>query len=384
MAYSSLFSPNFTHFSSARPISHHLYYHPYLSSTSLQYNNIRKELSLPYVASVPYQPINVDYLEGEFSGHGVTFEGIGDNCVAKMGLDNGSTATLMLPSGLITSYKAPMWHGSTVELLHTSVSEGDDGEAVIQGGVSLALNYEDDNEVPWSPSTWVLRDIRGNSKDSIKVELISRDTDNMVETRHIVTLGEDILTSEISVTNSNSSPLQWTGSIISHLTVSSPEATYALGLEGSNFRNVPPFLSNFGIIPSDLDEENDSEISQLWKQMGLKGFFSGLGQKNKKNASEEEMEGEEDDGYKQLNEQMCRIYTCAPRFFTLIDRGRRNSVVVGRDGFDEVYMYSPGSSHEIYGEYSFICVGQSTLLKPIMLGPGEVWRGSQHLHNPNM
>ncbi|PPS17569.1 hypothetical protein GOBAR_AA03029 [Gossypium barbadense] len=285
----------------------------------------------------------------------------------KMGLDNGSTATLMLPSGLITSYKAPMWHGSTVELLHTSVSEGDDGEAVIQGGVSLALNYEDDNEVPWSPSTWVLRDIRGNSKDSIKVELISRDTDNMVETRHIVTLGEDILTSEISVTNSNSSPLQWTGSIISHLTVSSPEATYALGLEGSNFHNVPPFLSNFGIIPSDLDEENDSEISQLWKQMGLKG-----------------------------------IYTCAPRFFTLIDRiiygypnpqseqadvkhcGRRNSVVVGRDGFDEVYMYSPGSSHEIYGEYSFICVGQSTLLKPIMLGPGEVWRGSQHLHNPNM
>ncbi|KAA3472775.1 protein NDH-DEPENDENT CYCLIC ELECTRON FLOW 5 [Gossypium australe] len=418
MAYSSLFSPNFTHFSSARPISHHLYYHPYLSSTSLQYNNIRKELSLPYVASVPYQPINVDYLEGEFSGHGVTFEGIGDNCVAKMGLDNGSTATLMLPSGLITSYKAPMWHGSTVELLHTSVSEGDKGEAVIQGGVSLALNYEDDNEVPCSPSTWVLRDIRGNSTDSIKVELISSDTDNMVETRYIVTLGEDILTSEISVTNSNSSPLQWTGSIISHLTVSSPEATYALGLEGSNFHNVPPFLSNFGIIPSDLDDENDSEIGQLWKQMGLKGFFSGLGQRNKKNASEEEMEGEEDDGYKQLNEQMSRIYTCAPRFFTLIDRvifmensnvapiftviksieadthfalllfcmeqGRRNSVVVGRDGFDEVYMYSPGSSHEIYGEYSFICVGQSTMLKPIMLGPGEVWRGSQHLHNPNM
>ncbi|KAK8589364.1 hypothetical protein V6N12_023763 [Hibiscus sabdariffa] len=384
MAYSSLFSPNFTPFSSARPINLQLSYHPYLPSTSLQYTNIRREFSVPYVASVPYQPINVDYLEGEFSGHGVTFEGIGDNCVAKMGLDNGSTATLMLPSGLITSYKVPLWHGGTVELLHTSVSEGDEGEAVIQGGVSLALNSEVDNEVSWSPSAWVLRNVRGNSSDSIKVELISNDSEKMVEIRYIVTLQEDVLTSEISVTNSKSTPLHWTGSIISHLTVSSPEATYALGLEGSNFLSVPPFLSNFSIIPPDLDEETDSNMGQLWSQMGLKRLLSGSSQRNRKNAGEEEMEGEEDDGYKQLNEEMSRIYISAPRFFTLIDRGRRNSVAVGRDGFDEMYLSSPGSSHEIYGEYSYICVGQSAMLKPIILGPGEVWRGWQQLHNPNM
>ncbi|XWS58271.1 hypothetical protein CRYUN_Cryun08bG0019600 [Craigia yunnanensis] len=236
--------------------------------------NNRREFPFPSVASIPYQPINVDYLEREFSGHGVTFEGIGDSCVAKIGLDNGSTVTLMLPSGLITSYKAPMWHGGTVELLHTSVSEGDEGEAVIQGGVSLALNCEGDNEVSWSPSCWALRDIRGNSKDSIKVEQISSDSENMVETRHIVTLQEDVLSSDILVSNSTSSQLQRTGSLISHLTVSSPEATYALGLEGSTFLSMPPFLSNLG---------------------------------------------------------------------------RRNSVVVGREGFDEVYMFCPGSSHEIYG-----------------------------------
>ncbi|OMO62326.1 hypothetical protein CCACVL1_22894 [Corchorus capsularis] len=294
-----------------------------------------------------------------------------------MGLENGSTATVMLPSGLITSYKAPMWHGGSVELLHTSVSEGDEGEAVIQGGVSLALNCEDDDEVSWSPSNWTLRDISGNSKDSIKVELISTDTENMVETRHILTLQEDVLSSEIVVSNSKSSPLKWTGSIISHLTVSSPDATYALGLEGSNFLSIPPFLSDFGIVPPDFDQENGSYIGQLWNQMGLDRLFNG-------NAREEEMEGEEDDGYKQLDEQMSRIYTSAPRFFTVIDRGRRNSVHVGRDGFDELYMFSPGSKHEIYGEYSYICVGQSAMLKPIILGPGQVWRGSQHLHNPNL
>ncbi|XP_022742307.1 protein NDH-DEPENDENT CYCLIC ELECTRON FLOW 5 isoform X2 [Durio zibethinus] len=365
MAYSSIFSTNFTRFSYTRPVNHQLSYPPSLPSTSLQYSNNRREFPVPSVASIPYQPINVDYLEGEFRGHGVTFESIDDSCVAKMALDNGSTATLMLPSGLITSYKAPMWHGGAVELLHTSVFEGDEGEAVIQGGVSLALNCEGDNEVSWSPSNWTLRDIRGNSKDSIKVEMISGDSENLVETRHIVTLQEDVLSSEILVSNSKPSPLQWTGSIMSHLTVSSPEATYALGLEGSNFLNIPPFLSNFGIIPPDFDQQIDSYIGQLWSQMGLKRFFSGSAQRNEKNASkvkrkqresEEEMEGEEEDGYKQLNKQMSRIYTSAPRFFTVIDRGRRNSIVVGRDGFDEVYMFSPGSNHEIYAKCKLSCL----------------------------
>lgn len=130
----------------------------------------KREFPLPAVASVPYQPIKFDYLQEEFSGHGVTFEGVGDNCIAKMELKNGSTVTMMLPSGLITSYKAPMWHGGKLELLHTSVSEGEYGDALIQGGVSLNFNFQtDDGELSWSPSNWVLHKIEGNSQESIKV-----------------------------------------------------------------------------------------------------------------------------------------------------------------------------------------------------------------------
>jgi hypothetical protein len=121
------------------------------------------------VASIPYQPINVDYLEEEFSGHGVTFERLSDSCVAKMTVENGSSVTLMLPSGLITSYKARMWHGGTVELLQTSVLEGEDGSAAIRGGVSPAFNFDSDGEISWSPSTWALKDIRGDSHDTIQV-----------------------------------------------------------------------------------------------------------------------------------------------------------------------------------------------------------------------
>lgn len=170
MASSSLCSPKFLPSFSTRPTKLLLSYQPnHLVLSSLQFNK-KREFRLPSVASIPYQPVNVDYLEEEFSGHGVTFEDIGGNCVAKIGLENGSTATLMLPYGLITSYKALMWHGGDVELLHTIVSEGEDGGAAIHGGVSLAFSFGSNSEV-WSPCNWTLRDIRGNPQDSIQVWL---------------------------------------------------------------------------------------------------------------------------------------------------------------------------------------------------------------------
>ncbi|KAG2682785.1 hypothetical protein I3760_10G000800 [Carya illinoinensis] len=391
MAWSQLFSPNFIPISSAIPAKHVVTHHPCVPCRCIRHYNGKREFPLPEVASIPYQPID---MEGEFSGHGVTFEGIGDSCVAKMGLENGSTATLMLPSGLITSYKAPMWHGGSVELLHTSVFEEENGDAVIRGGVSVALNCCGDGEqLSWSPTNWALLNISGNAQESIQVELINSDSENMAEVKYIVSLQEDILSSEIVVSNAKFSPLQLKGSIVSHLTVSSPDATYAVGLQGSNFVNRPPFLSSFGIVPPDLGQKNEYGFGQLWDQKALKGLFSGWSPRNQNTAdaaegiqreSEDEVEGEEDLNYMHLTEQLSRIYTSAPRHFTVIDRGRRSSVVIGRDGFGELYMFSPGSSHEYYGTYSYVCVGQSALLKPIILGPQEEWRGRQHLHNPNL
>ncbi|GKD58943.1 hypothetical protein Tco_1296452, partial [Tanacetum coccineum] len=114
----------------------------------------------PRVSSTPQnQPINVNYLQTEFNCHGTSFTTLGDSCVVRMSLDNGSVATLMLPSGLVTSYKAPMWHGGLLELLHTSVSEEEgDGENVsavsIRGGVSVVLRCEGSGGVVWEPSVW--------------------------------------------------------------------------------------------------------------------------------------------------------------------------------------------------------------------------------------
>ncbi|CAK8532979.1 unnamed protein product [Lathyrus sativus] len=350
---------------------------------------------LPKVASVPYQPINFDYLQQEFSGYGVTFEEVGGSCMAKMELKNGSIATILLPSGLITSYKAPMWHGGKVELLHTAVSQGEFGDAIIQGGVSLNFNFQvnndddDDNEeVSWSPTNWVLHNIKGNAEESIQVELINKGPDSKIGLKYIVTLEEDGLGSELEVSNSNSWSLQMTGSVLTHLTVSTPEATYAIGLERSNYYIRPPFESEFILSPPDSSEDNGLE--KTWKS-SVKQFFPGWGTSNQNNEVEQsqidsgDAMGEETESYKQLKERISLVYTDAPRSFTLIDRGRRNSVLVGRNGFDETYLFSPGSSGiESYSKYAYICVGQAAVLQPIVLSSQNVWKGGLYLHNPNL
>lgn len=84
------------------------------------------------------------------------------------------------------------------------------------------------------------------------------------------------------------------------------------------------------------------------------------------------------------NEETETLHKISLYVLNFVEQGRRNSVVAGRKGFDELYLFSPGSSHEFYSKYSYICVGASAMLKPIMLRPGDVWKGGQQLHNPNL
>lgn len=414
MVYSSPFFPNITPLSPGKHIhsSYTQLLHPSAATVAtttsylagcIQCNHTPKRVfPSPNASSISAPTINMDYLESEFSGHGVTFEDINDSCVVKMALADGSVASLMLPSGLITSYKAPMWHGGTLELLHTSVSERtrskneeeeqEEVGTLIRGGLSLAFTCQSDIEglgVSWSPNTWTLRSVKGDPQQLIQVELVSCSSNatNTVQVKHIVTLRQGSLSSEIVISNLTSSPIGVMGCLISHLNVSTPEATYAVGLEGSDLHNTPPISSNFSIIPPP-PEPSTTTTAPTNKDLLSKEFWGQLfpmsrGRGQKEGGRLVEIEGEERDNYKHLAEKMSTIYTSAPCCFTLIDRGRRNSVQVEGEGFDELYMYSPGSTHKWYGDYAYICVGQSALLQPIRLGPREEWTGSQHLHNPN-
>lgn len=150
----------------------------------------------------------------------------------------------------------------------------------------------------------------------MQVELISSNRESMVEMKHIISLRDDILSSELIVKNSSTSSVRVTGSVVNHLVVSTPDATYALGLERSNFLATPPLLSNFSIIPppTDSSTKNNSDSMSLWE------LFTNFGSSKNEKRDSDELEGEEDDNNKRLTEEMSRIYTNSPRNFTVIDR----------------------------------------------------------------
>uniref|UniRef100_A0A803P2P6 Uncharacterized protein n=1 Tax=Cannabis sativa TaxID=3483 RepID=A0A803P2P6_CANSA len=112
----------------------------------------------------------------------------------------------MLPSGLITSYKAAMWHGGTDEMLHSSVFEEEKGSASIQGGVSLVLDFTTEYAHSWSPTNWALKNISGNSQHSIQDQI---------------------------------------------------------------FFSRPPFSSNFGIVPPDFGQKMGFGFGQMLSQMAF-------------------------------------------------------------------------------------------------------------------
>lgn len=342
-------------------------------------------------AAAPAPP-NVDYLAAEFAGHGVSFEAVGGSCAVKMELRNGSAAHVLLPGGLVTSYKPAMWHGAPTEVIHTTVAEGLGGRAVIRGGVSLDLRCGGaaggggDGMPPWSPSgAWSLRDVRGSPTGSIEVELASAAPPEAsgVEARCVVTLHPEALATEFTARNAASpSPVALSAAVSTHLRVSTPDATYAVGLQGSDYRAIDPVLSEFAIVPPDFMSRSSSAttLARRWATKGFDAVLSGGGGGG---AGAQEADGEEDDDYKRMTEEMCRIYSHAPRQFTIIDRGRRNSICVQRRGFEEVYVFSPGSKYQWYGKYAYVCVGPA-MLEPIVLSPGATWSGAQYLRNPNL
>jgi len=345
----------------------------------LLFSSHRKRESLLLIKSASAQttpsPINADYYTREFSGHGVTFESLGDDCVVKMCVDNGSMATLMLPTGLVTSYKPQLWYGAQMEVLQTSVTETEDGDTVITGGVSVGFSFFDcrsessdlGEDFPsssfWSPTSWALLDVKGTIEDRVQVELISVDPESTTEIKYVVSLGADHLSSEMMITNLKSTSIQVTGIVLTHLKASTPDATYAFGLQGSNYQKRQPLQSCFDIIPN--SSKNATSINNYrWSN----------------NVKEEE----ENDHSFHMTEKFSRVYTYSPRQVTILDRGRRNSVIMERSGFEEVYMSSPGSEHEWYGKYAYVCIGPAALLKPITLDPHHAWCCGQYLHNPNL
>lgn len=65
-------------------------------------------------------------------------------------------------------------------------------------------------------------------------------------------------------------------------------------------------------------------------------------------------------------------------------QGRELFYRVIRMGFEDIYLSSPGSFYEKYGEEYFICTGPASMLVPVVVKPGEDWRGAQVIEHDNL
>lgn len=53
-------------------------------------------------------------------------------------------------------------------------------------------------------------------------------------------------------------------------------------------------------------------------------------------------------------------------------------------GYDDIYLASPGSFSKKYGKDYFICTGPASMLVPVVLNPGEEWKGAQVIEHDNL
>ncbi|XWS64621.1 hypothetical protein CRYUN_Cryun05aG0018800 [Craigia yunnanensis] len=84
------------------------------------------------------------------------------------------------------------------------------------------------------------------------------------------------------------------------------------------------------------------------------------------------------------SERLKEIYNTPPSKYETLDQGRELFFRVIRMGFEDIYLSSPGSLSEKYGKDYFICTGPASMLVPVVVKPGENWRGAQVIEHDNL
>jgi glucose-6-phosphate 1-epimerase len=87
--------------------------------------------------------------------------------------------------------------------------------------------------------------------------------------------------------------------------------------------------------------------------------------------------------------ELDRVYRHAPPVVSLIDDAAGRELRVAAEGFGDIVVWNPWQqmAAELQdlgpGEYlHMLCIEAAQAVDPIELGPGESWRGAQHLRQP--
>ncbi|XP_043692403.1 photosynthetic NDH subunit of subcomplex B 2, chloroplastic [Telopea speciosissima] len=324
-------------------------------------------------------------LNQNFGRKGIKFTESGDVPVVELTVRNGSSLSVRIPDGLVTSYKPKVYwkDDGFEEVLYTLPG----GSNSIKGGIGLVLNQVSQpststskpSSSPLFTSEWVVKDVDSDSIDALQVELSC--TCGALEINYIVSLYPLSMATAVVVKNNGRKAVNLTSAILTHFKFKNRGGTAIQGLRGCSYCSHPPLPSSFEILsPSEAMKPEPA------------GWFSFDSETQDKLASWTV----EDQVFTILSNKISRVYTAPPTErlkriyntppskYETIDQGKGLEFRFIRMGYDDIYISSPGSLSQKYGNDYFICTGPASMLVPVVVNPGEGWRGALVIEHDNL
>ncbi|KAM5578377.1 photosynthetic NDH subunit of subcomplex B 2, chloroplastic [Rosa sericea] len=321
-------------------------------------------------------------LTDRFGRKGIKFVEYDNTPFVELTVRNGSSLKLQIPNAHVTSYKPKVYwkDDGFEEVLYTIPGKGTEPNKA-KGGIGLVLNdvsQAGSKGTLVSTSEWTVKDVDSDSIDAMQVELSS--TSGKLDITYVVTLYPVSIATAVKVKNKGRKDVTLTSAILSHFKFKRRSGAAIQGLKGCSYTVHPPLSSPFEILsPNEALKADPSP-----------GWFS---------SEPEEKPGswtQQDVPYTILKNKLSRVYAAPPKErlkaiyntppskYDTLDQGRELFFRVIRMGFDDIYLSSPGSLSEKYGNEYFICTGPASMLVPVVVKPGEEWRGAQVIEHDNL
>ncbi|KDP39710.1 hypothetical protein JCGZ_02730 [Jatropha curcas] len=349
-----------------------------LLSFSLPKPTIVKATSSSSTATSPPTP---EILEEKFGRKGIKFLESNSIPFVELTVRNGSSLRLQIPNAHVTSYKPKVyWKDDGFHEILYTVPSIDSSET--RGGIGLIINDASESGSKGSlisSSQWTVKDVDSDAIDALQVELSS--TTGTLDITYIVSLYPLSIATAVIVKNNGRKPVTLTSAILSHLKFKKRGKAAIQGFEGCSYCPYLPLSSPFEILSPGEAMKNESaglfdfssepeDKPGIWRVQDvpftiLKNKFSRI-------------------YAAPPQERLKPIYNTPPSKYETLDQGLELFFRVIRMGFEDTYIGSPGSLSEKYGKDYFICTGPAAMLVPVVVKPGEKWKGAQVIEHDNL
>uniref|UniRef100_A0A0F7GZ83 Photosynthetic NDH subcomplex B 2 n=1 Tax=Melianthus villosus TaxID=377280 RepID=A0A0F7GZ83_9ROSI len=318
-------------------------------------------------------------LEDKFGRKGIKFSESNNIPSVELTVRNGSSVKLHIPDAHVTSYKPKVfWKDDGFEeVLYTL--PGGDGAA--KGGIGLVINDASDSDSKGSlisSCEWEVKDADSDAIDAVQVELGC--TSGALDITYVVSLYPLSMATAVIVKNNGRKAVTLTSAILSHFKFKNRGGTGIQDLNACSYCTHPPLPSPFEILsPSEAMKTEDPGLFAFGYEPEKKpGIWT-----------------EQDVPITILKDKLSRVYSAPPAErskpfyntppkYETLDQGRELFFRVIRMGYEDIYLSSPGSFSQKYGKDYFICTGPAAMLVPVVINPGEDWRGAQVIEHDNL